>query len=169
MVKKRVVKVKFPAGIQEGQAVRVPGEGEPGEHGGSQGDLYCYVKIQSHPFIMRNEDDLVVRFPVSFTQAALGAEIEVPSLNGSETMKIPQGTQHGAVLQIKGQGLPNIRSGRRGSLLVQILIEIPKKLNKKQEKLLREFAETEDKAVFPESKGFFEKLKDHFAGENKQE
>jgi len=165
-VKKRTLSIKIPAGVCDGQAVRVHGEGEPGRNRGPRGDLYCYVRIKSHPFLLRNDDDLVVRVPISFTQAALGASVEVPSLNGRRSIAVPPGTQHGTVLQVKGQGLPSLRSGRRGSLLVQILVEIPKKLNKQQEKLLREFAQTEDKTVLPESKGFLEKLKKYFASEN---
>lgn len=165
-VKKRILSVKVPPGIRDGQAVRVVGEGEPSQAHGTRGDLYCYVKVQSHPFLLRNDDDLVVRVPVSFTQAALGAKIDVPSLDGPQTVAIPPGTQHGTVLQIKQQGLPDLQSHRRGSLLVQVLVEIPGKLSKEQEKLLRQFAQTEDKSVLPESKGFFERVKEHFASEN---
>ena len=163
---KAVLSLKIPAGIQDGQAVRLTGQGEPGRQGGPRGDLYCYVRVQPHPILLREEDDLIVRLPIGFSQATLGASIEVPLLNGKEEITIPAGTQHGTVLQVKGQGLPNIRSGRRGSLLVQVLIEIPKKLNSEQEKLLRQFAKTEDKSVLPESKGFFDKLKDYFASED---
>jgi len=165
-IKKRTLSVKIPAGVRDGQAVRIANEGEPGRNSGPRGDLYCYVKIQPHPFLLRNDDDLVVRVPIGFSQAALGASIEVPSLNGRREITIPPGTQHGTVIQIKGQGLPHLQSGRRGALLVQVLVEIPKKLNKKQEKLLREFAETEDKSVLPESKGFLEKLRKYFSGEH---
>jgi len=162
--KKRNLSIKIPPGIQDGQAVRLSGEGEPGGGGGPRGDLYCYVTVQPHPFLLRQDDDLILRLPISFTQAALGAAIDVPSLNGKQQISIPSATQHGAVLEVKGHGLPNLRSGRRGSLLVQILIEIPKKLNKEQKALLTQFAESEDKSVMPQSKGFFEKLKEHFAG-----
>lgn len=161
-----VISVKIPPGISDGQAVRIPGEGEPGQLGGPRGDLYCYTKVKPHPFLLREGDDLIVRLPISFTQAALGAKVEVPAINGRCEITIEPGTQHGTVLQIRGQGLPNIRSGRRGALLSQILIEIPKKLDGNQKELLRKFAKTEDKSVMPESKGFFEKLKKHFAGEN---
>lgn len=160
--KSRRLSVKFPAGIAEGQAVRVTGEGEPGAMGGPRGDLYCYVRIIEDPIIMRQGDDLVVRVPVSFTQAALGAKIEVPSLSGKIEIDLPKGTQHGRVIEHKAMGLPNLRSGRRGSLMVQILIEIPEKLTKQQEKLLREYAETEHKEVMPERKKFLDKLKDYF-------
>jgi molecular chaperone DnaJ len=167
--KNQKVSIKIPAGVRDGQAVRVTGEGEPGQLGGPRGDLYCYVKEKKHPILIRNDDDLVIRLPISFSQAALGAVVEVPSLSGRENLTIPDGTQHGTVLQIKGQGLPGLQTGRRGSLLVQILVEIPKKLSKHQEKLLRQFAETEDKTVLPESKGFFDKLKDYFASLNETE
>ncbi len=165
-IKKRSLTVRIPSGVRDGQAIRVSGEGEPGQNGGPRGDLYCYVKVEPHPFLLRNDDDLVVRVPVSFSQAALGATIEVPTLDGKEEINIPAGSQHGAVLQIKGQGLPELQSQKRGSLLVQILIEIPKKLNKEQEKLLREFAKLEDKIVLPESRGFLDRLKEYFAGKN---
>jgi len=165
VVKNRMLSIRVPAGVRDGQAVRLANEGEPGTAGGGRGDLYCYVKVESHPFLLRNDDDLVVRVPIGFSQAALGATIEVPSLSGRKDMEIPAGTQHGTVLSIKGQGLPDIRTGRRGSLLVQVLVEIPKKLTKEQERLLRQFAKTEDKSVLPESRGFFDKLKDYFAGQ----
>lgn len=160
--KKRLVTVRIPAGVHEGQSVRVAGEGEPGFNGGPRGDLYCYVKINEHPFLERQGTNLIAAVPISFTQAALGGAIEVPSLNGMKELKIPPGTQSGDVFRIKGQGLPDIRTGRNGDELVQIMVETPKKLNSEQEELLRKFAETEDKTVLPKSKGFFEKLKQYF-------
>jgi len=164
-IKTRMVSIKIPAGIRDGQAIRLSGEGEPGDNSGPRGDLYCYAKVKPHPFLLRNDDDLVIRVPIGFSQAALGTTIEVPTLSGSKQLEVPAGTQHGVVLQIKSEGLPDIRSGRRGSLLAQILVEIPKKLSKEQKRLLREFAETEDKTVLPESKGFFEKIKDYLGGQ----
>ena len=160
--KKRLVAVKIPAGVHEGQSVRVGGEGEPGFNGGPRGDLYCYVKIKEHPFLERQGTNLIAVVPVSFTRAALGGVIEVPSLNGMRELKIPAGSQSGDVFRIKDQGLPDIRTKRNGDELVQIIVEIPKKLNSEQEGLLRKFAETEDKTVLPKSKGFFEKLKQYF-------
>ena len=164
--KKRVVEIKIPAGVHEGQGIRLANEGEPGRRGGPRGNLYCYVRIKPHPFLQRDGNDLVAVVPISFTQAALGATIEVPSLNGTRQLKVPPGTQYGRVFRIKGQGLPDMRTKRAGDELVQIIVEIPKKLNSEQEKLLRDFAETDDKRVLPESKGFFEKLKKYF-GNNK--
>ena len=160
--KKRVVKIKIPAGVHEGQGVRVGGEGEPGTAGGPRGDLYCYVRISEHPFLQRDGSNLIAIVPVSFSQAALGGTVLVPSLNGKKDLKIPAGTQHGDVFRIRGQGLPDIRSRQKGDELVKILVEIPKKMNKKQQELLRQFAETEDKSTLPETKGFFEKLKKYF-------
>jgi molecular chaperone DnaJ len=163
--KKRLVTVKIPAGVHEGQSVRIGGEGEPGFGGGPRGDLYCYVKIKPHPFLERQNSNIIATVPVSFTQASLGGTIEVPSLNGTKELKIPPGTQPGDVFRIKGQGLPDIRTRRSGDELVQIMVEIPKKLNSRQEELLRNFAATEDNTVLPKSRGFFEKLKQYFGND----
>ncbi len=160
--KKRSLSVKIPAGVHEGQGIRVSGEGEPGRAGGQRGDLYCYVKIKGHEFLERDGNNLVAVVPISFTQAALGATIDVPSLNGTEKLKIPAGTQYASVFRIKGKGLPSLRTGRTGDQLVQIVVETPRRLNEKQEELLREFAKTENKRVSPRAKTFFEKLKKQF-------
>ena len=157
--KKRIVNIKIPVGVHEGQGIRVANEGEPGRSGGPRGDLYCYVRIKPHKFLHRDGNNIVAVVPISFTQAALGATIDVPSLNGSKQLKIPPGTQYGSIFRIKGQGLPDIRTRRTGDQLVQITIETPAKLNAKQRELLREFAKTENKTVSPKSKSFFEKLK----------
>ena len=157
--KKRIVNIKIPVGVHEGQGIRVANEGEPGRSGGPRGDLYCYVRIKPHKFLHRDGNNIVAVVPISFTQAALGATIDVPSLNGSKQLKIPPGTQYGSIFRIKGQGLPDIRTRRTGDQLVQITIETPAKLNAKQRELLREFAKTENKTISPKSKSFFEKLK----------
>ncbi|UCG31714.1 MAG: molecular chaperone DnaJ [Phycisphaerales bacterium] len=164
--KRRVLTVKIPPGIYDGQSVALRGEGEPSEDGTGRGDLHCYVRVAEHPFLERSRNDLVCRLPISFTQAALGAKIEVPTLTGKADLKIPRGAQHGQVFKLAGMGLPDLRSGRKGDELVQVLIEIPRKLNAEQEKLLRQFAETEDKTVLPESSGFFDKLVDYFSGQD---
>jgi len=160
--KKRVVNIKIPPGVHEGQGIRVASEGEPGRCGGPKGDLYCYVRIKPHEFLQRDGNDLIAVVPISITDAALGTTIDVPSLNGTRRLKIPPGTQYGSIFRIKGQGLPNMRTGRTGDELVQITIETPAKLNAKQQELLREFAKTENKTVSPKSKRFFEKLKKYF-------
>jgi molecular chaperone DnaJ len=160
--RKRTVTIKIPPGIHEGQGIRVAGEGEPGQGGGPNGDLYCYVRIKPHEFLERDGSDLVATVPISFTQATLGATIEVPSLKGPQQLKVPPGTQYGSVFRIRGQGLPDMRSGRTGDQLVQITVETPTNLSARQEELLREFAKTEDRQVSPKSQSFFEKLKRHF-------
>ena len=160
--RKRLVHIKIPAGVHEGQGVRVANEGEPGHNGGPRGDLYCYVRTKPHEFLERDGNNVIAVVPISFTQAALGATIDVPSLDGKKNLKIPAGTQYGSVFRIKGQGLPDVRTRRTGDELVQVVIETPARLNAKQEELLREFAKTENKTVSPKSVGFLEKLKNYF-------
>ncbi len=162
---KRVVTVRIPAGVHEGQAVRIAGEGEPGENGGPPGDLHCYITVKQHEVFTRHGNDIVCQVPISFTQAALGAEVEVPTLKQNETIDVPPGTQHGEVFKIKGKGLPDVRSHRSGDEIVQIVIEIPKKLTEKQKVLLKEFSETEDNEVMPQKKGFWDKLKGAVTGD----
>ncbi|MGC8624181.1 MAG: molecular chaperone DnaJ [Phycisphaerae bacterium] len=160
----RKIIVKIPAGIHDGQAVRVRGEGEPGEAGGNRGDLHVYVKVKEHPFFQRQDDDLLVDVPISIAQAALGADVEIPTLFGKSSLHVAPGTQPGQVLRVKALGLPDLRGGRTGDLIAAITVEVPRKLNKQQEQLLREFAATEDHAVLPVQKGFFDKLKDYLVG-----
>ena len=160
--KKRTLAVKIPAGVHEGQAIRVGNEGEPGKRGGPRGDLYCYVRIKRHEFLERDGNTLIAVVPISFTQAAIGTTIEVPSLEGKKELKIPAGTQYGNVFRIKGHGLPDMRTRQRGDQLVQITIETPTKLSGKQKELLNEFAKTENKNVNPQSENFIEKLKKYF-------
>ncbi len=160
----RSLNVRIPAGIQDGQAVRIRGEGEPSDSGGPRGDVYCRVHIKQHPFFRRHNNDLILELPISFTQAALGAEIEVPTLRGKTILKVPRGSQYGDTFRLAGEGLPDLHSRRAGDQIVQILLEVPRKLSKAQEQLLRDFAETEDHQVLPESKGFVERLKEYFSG-----
>ncbi|HEX8524934.1 MAG TPA: molecular chaperone DnaJ [Tepidisphaeraceae bacterium] len=164
-LRKRVVTVRIPAGVHDGQAVRIAGEGEPGEHGAPAGDLHCYIAVKPHPIFSRHNNDLVCQFPISFTQAALGAHVEVPTLKGSEKLEIPGGTQHGEVFKLKGRGLPDVRTHRQGDELVQVLIEVPKKLTEKQKQLLKEFAGTEDGNSLPQRKSFLDKLKTIISGQ----
>jgi molecular chaperone DnaJ len=164
-LRKRVVTVKIPAGVHEGQAVRITGEGEAGDNGAPPGDLHCYIAVRAHPMFSRHNNDIVCQIPISFTQACLGGEIDVPTLKGTERMDVPAGTQHGEVFKLKGRGLPDIRSYRNGDQVVQILVEIPKKLSERQKQLLREFSETEDASVMPQRKGFVDKLKEVFKKE----
>lgn len=166
--KKRKLSVRIPPGIADGQAVRVRGEGEPpppsvspsGE--GMRGDLHVVVRIAEHERFHREGDHLVMELPISFAQATLGSEVDVPSLDGSEKLTIPRGTQHGALFKLPGLGLPDLRGGRRGDLGVVVKVEIPKKLTHEQERLLREYAATEDRHVLPEEQGFWKNIKDKF-------
>jgi molecular chaperone DnaJ len=167
-LRKRAVVVKIPAGVHDGQAVRVTGEGEAGENGAPPGDLHVYITVKEHPVFTRHNNDLVCQVPISFTEAALGATVEVPTLKGSEPLEVPQGTQHGEVFKLKGKGLPDVRSYRNGDELVQIVVEIPRKLNDKQKHLLRELAATEDARIKEERKGFLDKLKDLIKGDEKK-
>lgn len=168
--KNRKLSMKIPAGISDGQAVRIQGEGEPpppeasptGE--GPRGDLHVVVRVEDHEVFERQGDHLVMQMPISFTQATLGAQVEVPTLDGNANLEIPRGTPHGTLIKLGGKGLPSLRSGRRGDLGVVVTIEVPKKLSKKQEELLREFATTEEKSVMPERDGFWKKVKDVFGG-----
>ena len=162
MRKKRVLTVQIPAGVSDGQVVRIRGEGEPGQHSGARGDLRCYVRVRPHPFLARHGGDLVCQVPITYTQAALGATIEAPTLAGAEEIVVPRGVQHGESIRLKGRGLPSPGGRRKGDQIVQVLIEVPRKLSADQEKLLRRLAETEDIEVLPARKGFLDKLKEYF-------
>lgn len=163
--RERLIEVKVPPGVHDGQSIRVRGEGEPSRNGAARGDLRCVIRVRPHPLLQRDGDHLVCVLPIGFTQAALGAQLEVPTLTGATPLRIPAGTQHGALFELPGKGLPNLRSGRRGNQVVQVLVEIPRKLSREQEEILRKFAATEDKNVLPESRGFFDRVKDYLTGE----
>ncbi|MFW6107085.1 MAG: molecular chaperone DnaJ [bacterium] len=160
------LEVRVPPGIEDNVRLRVPGEGEVGEDGRGRGDLYCYVRVKPHHMFRREGDDLVCRVPITFTQAALGAEIDVPTIDGTTTtLRVPPGTQSGDVLTVPGRGVAR-RNGRgRGDEHVVVVIEVPKKVRGRQRELLEELAALEDKNVTPQRKSFFEKLKDFFTEE----
>ncbi len=166
--RERMLEVKVPAGVHDGQSIRLRGEGEPSRSGTARGDLRCIIRVKEHPFLQRDGDHLVCRLPIGFTQAALGGQVDVPTLTDKTPLRIPPGTQHGAIFQLAGKGLPNLRSGRRGNQIVQVLIEVPKKLSREQEELLRKFAATEDKHVLPETRGFFERVKQYLTGDSNE-
>jgi len=158
--KRRSLRIKVPPGIDDGTQIRLSGEGEPGIDGAPRGDLYCEIRVKGHAYLQRRGDDLFMEVPISFTQAALGAEIRVPGLTGDVDLSIPRGTNAGEVVRLRGHGLPNLRGGRRGDLHVRLTIEVPAKLTAEQEKLLRTFAQTEHLEVKPRKRGLFEKFKD---------
>lgn len=167
---KRKLSIKIPPGVHEGQAVRVQGEGEPPppemspEGKGIRGDLHVVIRVQDHDQFEREGDDLLIVVPTAFSQAALGAEIEVPTLTGSAKLTVPAGTQHGALFRMDGEGLPNLRSGKRGALVVIVQLVVPRKLNESQRKLLTEFARTEKVDVKAQSPSLWEKIKDAVKG-----
>ena len=162
--KKVTLQVPIPAGVHDGMTVRVKGGGEPGDGGGPPGDLHVHIRVQPHPFFARDENNLVMQLPVSFAQAALGADLEVPTLYGKSNLRVPPGTQHGEVLVLKNLGLPDRARGTQGHQLIQVLIEIPKKISRRQEEILREYAKLEDLHVLPAQKSFIDKLKDYVVG-----
>ena len=137
----KTVSVKIPAGVDTGSRLRLTGEGEAGMTGGPPGDLYVFIRVKPHDFFERNNTDVVCQIPISFIQAALGDEVEVPTLNGKRMLTVPKGTQPGDVFRFQGEGIPSLRYNKRGDQLIQVLIKTPTNLNKKQETLLREFAE----------------------------
>ena len=162
--KTRELKVRIPAGVDNGSRLRLRGEGEPGLHGGSPGDLYVVVHVEEDKVFRRQGQNLVVKKEISFVDAALGARLEVPTLDESVPMDVPRGTQSGHVFQISGMGLPHLGSTQRGDLLVEVQVKIPTKLTGKQEELLREFARLEEDRPMKKVKRFFEKAKDAVKG-----
>jgi molecular chaperone DnaJ len=155
---KVTLSVDIPAGVDDGMRVRVPDEGEASPDGGPRGDCYCLIKVRQHSLFQRDGLHLIVRLPVGYVQAVLGADLEVPTLDGPEKLKIPPGTQGGEVFRMRGRGVPDPRGGGRGDLLIQTYIEVPKKVTAEQEAKLRELAELEHEDVLPHRKSFLEKL-----------
>ena len=137
------VAVKIPAGVDNGSRLRLSGEGEVSANGGPSGDLYVFIHVDAHDFFHRDNTDIICQIPISFIQAALGDEITVPTLTGEETLKISKGTQPGDTFRLHGQGIPSLRTGRRGDQIIQVRVKTPTRLSKKQEKLLREFQKLE--------------------------
>jgi len=165
----REIRVRVPAGIEDGTQIRLGGEGEAGERGGPPGDLYCEVRVGQHPLFVREADDLLCDVPVSFSQAALGAEVKIPLVSGQMDFEVPKGTQSGEMFRIRGKGLKNVHGRGVGDLLVRLHVETPRRLTERQEELLREFAETEESSVSPRRKSFFEKVKELFGQDDDEE
>ncbi|NLL88354.1 MAG: molecular chaperone DnaJ [Firmicutes bacterium] len=156
------ISVKIPAGIDDGQVVRVGGQGEAGSYGGPYGDLLAVVHVKPHEFFARRGNDIVCEVPISFVQAALGDEIDVPTLEGDVKMRIPEGTQSGRVFRLRGKGITDVRGFGRGDQLVQVNVVTPTKLTPRQKQILREFAKASDESLPNETKSFFGKVKDAF-------
>ena len=155
----RTLTVKVPPGVETGTRLKLANEGEAGVRGGPPGDLYVVISVQEHPIFTRQGDDLYCEVPISFAQAALGAQIEIPTISGRAILKIPAGSQTGAEFRVKGKGLPNVRGYGRGDLVVRIFVEVPTHLTAKQRELLEQYGRLENGAGSPLVQGFWEKVK----------
>lgn len=161
--KRRKITVKIPAGVDDGYRLRLSGEGEAGERGGPPGDLYVFISVQPHEFFERRGNDLHCEVPVSFAQAALGDEIEIPTLGGTAKLKVPEGTQTGTRFRLRGHGVPDPRGYGRGDQYVSVRVVTPTRLSAKQKELLKEFARAGGEDA-PEERGFFDRVKDALKG-----
>lgn len=160
---KQQIKIKIPAGIDNGMRIRMAGYGDAGSSGGQAGDLFVYVNVDPHPVFQRDGDDVIIELPLTFTEAALGCKKEIPSpTGGSLRIDIPEGTQHDKVLRVRGKGAPNVHGNGEGDLLVQATVETPVRLSEKQKDLLKKFAELETETNSPRQKSFFDKMKSFF-------
>jgi len=160
--KQRTATIKVPAGINDGQSLYQTHEGEPGLRGGENGDLYTVVRVKPHKLFKRNRDDLVCDFPISFVTATLGGEVQVPTLSGPIKYKIPEGTQPGTEIRIKGQGIQHLGRSGKGDLVLTVKVEIPKRLNNRQKDLLKQFEETTSDREYDNRKNFLDRMKDLF-------
>jgi molecular chaperone DnaJ len=161
----KTLEVKIPAGIDEGMRIRSSGNGEPGMNGGPPGDLYVEIHIRAHPVFLREGDDLHCEIPISFSKAALGGEIEVPTLNGKASFTIPEGTQSGKTFRLRSKGIKGVRSGYQGDLFCHVLVETPVKLTDRQKELLQEFEQLTTVGGSnhsPQSKSWKDKVKEFF-------
>ena len=160
--KSRTIKVKIPAGIDDGQTISLRGEGNGGVQGGAAGDLYVTVYVKEHKMFQRDGQDIMLEMPISFVQATLGASLTVPTVDGKVEYEIPEGTQTGTVFRLRGKGVPNLNGRGRGDQYVKVNVEIPKNLNHEQKELLRKFEESTGDSCYAQRKGFFKKMKDLF-------
>ena len=168
VTRERTLSVNIPAGVEDGTRIRLSGEGEAGLRGGPAGDLYIFLSIGAHPFFQREGADLHCRVPISMVAAALGGELEVPTIDGGNTrVKVPEGTQSGRRFRVQNKGMPVLRSKQMGDMYVQVLVETPQKLTKRQRELLNEFQRLSSNDTQPESSGFFGKVKE-FLGRSGQ-
>lgn len=167
--KSKRLTVQIPAGINEREMLTLRGEGEPGERGGPSGDLYIEIQIRPHPVFSRQGNTSFCDLPITYAQAALGAEVEVPTIDGPVSFKLNEGTQPDEVYTIHGKGIPYIRrAGKRGDHKFRVLIEVPRNLNDKQKSMLRQFEESCNDSNYHQRKGFFETLRKVFSGETKK-
>jgi molecular chaperone DnaJ len=156
------VEVQVPAGIAEGQRLRLSGRGPAAPRGGIRGDLYVQIAVREHPRFQRHGDDLVHFLRLPMTQATLGAHVKIETLDGEEDLVVPAGTQGGHLFKLRGRGVPALRGRGRGDLLVQVEVEIPEKLSAEEAQLLRKFAELRGEKVAPKEEGFFSRIRSAF-------
>jgi molecular chaperone DnaJ len=165
VTRERTLSVNIPPGVEDGTRIRLAGEGEAGVRGGPAGDLYIFLSLASHQFFQRDGADLHYRVPISMVTAALGGEFEVPTIDGGKTrVKVPEGTQSGRRFRLHSKGMPVLRSKQSGDMYVQVVVETPQNLTKKQRELLSEFEKISSKETHPESAGFFGKVKEFLGG-----
>jgi molecular chaperone DnaJ len=165
VTRERTLSVNIPAGVEDGTRIRLSGEGEAGVRSGPSGDLYIFLSLASHAFFQRDGADLHCRVPISMVQAALGGEFEVPTIDGGKTrVKVPEGTQSGRRFRLHGKGMPVLRSRQTGDMYVQVVVETPQKLTKRQRELLNEFEKLSSRDTHPESAGFFGKVREMLGG-----
>ena len=163
--RKTTVKVNIPAGIDEGQTISMPGEGNAGVRGGRNGDLFINIHVRPHPIFERDGQNVLCSVPVTFVQATLGAEVEVPTLHGKVKMTIPEGTQPGTEFRLRGKGIPNVRTKVAGDQFVKVIVEVPKNLSAEQKEVLEKFASMTNDKQYNKKKKFGDKLKGFFEGE----
>nr|WP_213806873.1 molecular chaperone DnaJ [Granulicella sp. dw_53] len=161
--KEHSILVKVPAGVEQDTRIRYQGEGEAGKFAGPAGDLYVVLNVKAHKFFERDGDDLHCVMPISFPQAALGTELEIQTLEGPATIKVPEGTQSGKTFKLRGKGVPHLNEHGKGDMIVELRVQTPAKLNKQQRDLLRQLSETMVVENTPHSRGLFEKVKDIFS------
>ncbi|MDA7949108.1 MAG: molecular chaperone DnaJ [Hyphomicrobiaceae bacterium] len=165
VTKERTLSVNIPAGVEDGTRIRLANEGEAGLRGGPPGDLYIFLSITPHEFFQRDGADIFCRVPISMTTAALGGHIEVPTVEGGRSrVKVPEGTQTGRQFRLKGKGMPILRAKSTGDMYIQVEVETPRNLTRKQKEILKEFEDASSDATNPDSSGFFARVKEFFEG-----
>jgi len=165
VMRERTLSVNIPAGVEDGTKIRLAGEGEAGVRGGPAGDLYIFLSIKPHEFFQRDGADIFCRAPISMTTAALGGQIEVPSIDGEKSrVKVPEGTESGKQFRLKGKGMPVLRSSVTGDMYIQVEVETPKNLTRKQRDLLEAFERESNRETSPQSSGFFARVKEFLEG-----
>jgi molecular chaperone DnaJ len=161
---RRKIKVHIPAGIEDGSRLRSSGHGEAGIRSGAHGDLYVVLHVRPHDLFVRQDDDLLCEIPISFSAAALGGDIDVPTLQGAARLRIPPGTQTGALFRMRGHGVPNVHGHGRGDMMVRVMVEVPTKLSRQLREKLEEFAKLASDETYPQRQSFLQKARRFFSG-----